>query len=126
MSDQANRVNLLDLVPGAAGQVLASHMKETGAPSYRSAQVVRRLWVNPVRSFADMTELPVALRDSLAARFDLPRLDLAAHQLSADGTRKFLFRLQDNEAIETVAIPQGARMTLCISSPAAWARQCAF
>jgi adenine C2-methylase RlmN of 23S rRNA A2503 and tRNA A37 len=35
----------------------------------------------------------------------LPRLALAAHQRSADGTQKFLFRLADGQAIETVAIP---------------------
>ncbi|HEY4129173.1 MAG TPA: 23S rRNA (adenine(2503)-C(2))-methyltransferase RlmN, partial [Gemmatimonadaceae bacterium] len=43
-----------------------------------------------------------------------------------DGTEKFLFRLQDNEAIETVAIPEGDRVTLCISSQAGCALQCAF
>jgi 23S rRNA (adenine2503-C2)-methyltransferase len=126
MSDQANRVNLLDLTPTQAAGVLGEFFKEIGAPSYRVAQVVRRLWVSPVRSFGDMTELPVALRDSLAVRFDLPRLELAAHQVSTDGTRKFLFRLHDNEAIETVAIPEGDRMTICISSQAGCALQCAF
>jgi 23S rRNA (adenine2503-C2)-methyltransferase len=126
MSDQAKRVNLLDLVPASATQVLEAYMKEIGAPSYRANQIVRRLWVNPARSFADMTELPAALRESLAARFDLPRLELAAHQASTDGTRKFLFRLHDNEAIETVAIPEGDRMTICVSSQAGCALQCAF
>jgi 23S rRNA (adenine2503-C2)-methyltransferase len=128
MSDQAkpSRVNLLDLVPARAEEVLRGHMQEIGAPAYRAAQVLRRLWVNPAKSFADMTELPASLRDSLAQRFDLPRLAVAAHQASTDGTRKFLFRLHDNEAIETVAIPEGDRMTICISSQAGCALQCAF
>src|SRR6476620_2970123 len=126
MSDQAKRLNLLDLVPARAEEVLRGHMQEIGAPAYRAAQVLRRLWVNPAKSFADMTELPAALRDSLAERFDLPRLAVAAHQASTDGTRKFLFRLHDTEAIETVAIPEGDRMTICISSQAGCALQCAF
>ncbi len=126
MSDQANGVNLLDLTPTEAGRVLGEFFTAIGAPSYRAAQVIRRLWVNPVRSFAEMTELPVTLRDALEARFTLPRLALAAHQVSTDGTRKFLFRLHDNEAIETVAIPEGDRMTICISSQAGCALQCAF
>lgn len=126
MSDQGKRVNLLDLVPARSADVLQAFMREIGAPSYRAAQVARRLWVNPARSFADMTELPAALRESLAARFDLPRLVIAAHQQSTDGTRKFLFRLADNEAIETVAIPDGDRMTICVSSQAGCALQCAF
>src|SRR3954469_23016037 len=114
MSDQAKRVNLLDLVPAAATKALESYMAEIGAPAYRAGQVVRRLWVNPARSFADMTELPAALRETLDQRFELPRLTVAAEQASTDGTRKFLFRLRDNEAIETVAIPEGDRMTICV------------
>src|ERR1043166_2438287 len=51
---------------------------------------------------------------------------MAARQTSADGTEKFLFRLRDGEAIETVAIPEGDRLTLCISSQAGCALQCAF
>src|SRR5438874_1573004 len=126
MSDQAKRVNLLDLVPAKASEVLSAFFAEIGAPSYRAAQVVRRLWINPARAFSDMTELPATLRDALTERFDLPRLELAAHQESKDGTRKFLFRLHDNEAIETVAIPEGDRVTICISSQAGCALQCAF
>src|SRR4051812_30292610 len=126
MSDQADRVNLLDLTPAQAGEVLGAFFKEIGAPSYRSAQVLRRLWVNPVRAFADMTEIPAALRTALEARFVLPRLTVATEQASIDGTRKFLFRLHDNEAIETVAIPEGDRVTICVSSQAGCALQCAF
>jgi 23S rRNA (adenine2503-C2)-methyltransferase len=73
-----------------------------------------------------MTELPKALRERLAASFSLPRLQLVTRQDSSDGTRKFLFRLRDGEAIETVAIPEGNRMTLCISSQAGCALKCAF
>src|SRR3954462_2776733 len=126
MSDQADRMNLLDLTPAKAGEGLGAFFREIGAPSYRAGQVVRRLWVNPVRSFADMTEIPAALRTSLEARFDLPRLTIATEQASSDGTRKFLFRLHDNEAIETVAIPEGDRVTICVSSQAGCALQCAF
>jgi 23S rRNA (adenine2503-C2)-methyltransferase len=73
-----------------------------------------------------MTDLPMQLRDRLAEQFEMPRLELAARQTSKDGTEKFLFRLRDGEAIETVAIPEGNRMTLCISSQAGCALQCAF
>jgi 23S rRNA (adenine2503-C2)-methyltransferase len=126
MSVQAKRVNLLDLTPAVAVESLRAFFKEIGEPSYRAAQVVRRLWVNPVPTFADMTELPVALRESLAGRFEIPRLELATQQTSNDGTRKFLFRLADGEAIETVAIPEGDRVTICVSSQAGCALQCAF
>src|ERR1043166_7044031 len=125
MSDSAKRINLLDLPPGAAAEGLAAFFKKTGAPAYRANQVLRRLWVNPAASFADMTELPSTLREALDQRFELPRPTIAAEQASTDGTRKFLFRLRDNEAIETVAIPEGDRMTICVSSQAGCALQCA-
>jgi 23S rRNA (adenine2503-C2)-methyltransferase len=56
----------------------------------------------------------------------LPVLELETRQASADGTEKFLFRLRDGQAIETVAIPDGNRLTLCLSSQAGCALQCAF
>ena len=120
------KVNLLDLVPAAAHERLTEYFASVGEPAYRANQVLRRLWQNPAPSFDAMTELPKALRASLAESFELPRLEVAARQRSADGTEKFLFRLRDNEAIETVAIPEGDRLTLCISSQAGCALQCAF
>ena len=118
--------NLLDLVPAEAERRLREFAAECGEPGYRAAQVVRRLWVNPAPDFESMSELPRAFREALANRFAMPRLRLAARQKSADGTEKFLFQLADNESIETVAIPDGSRLTLCISSQAGCALQCSF
>ncbi len=114
------------MTPDAAQAALAAFLERAGEPKYRAAQIARRLWTNPAASFGDMTELPKALRESLAEAFDLPRLEVAARQKSVDGTEKFLFRLHDGEAIESVAIPEGDRTTLCISSQAGCALQCAF
>ncbi|HVX40549.1 MAG TPA: 23S rRNA (adenine(2503)-C(2))-methyltransferase RlmN [Gemmatimonadaceae bacterium] len=122
----ATKVNLLDLTPDAAHQRLREFFAGIGEPSYRAKQVVRHLWQSPASSFEAMTDLPKRLRETLAESFELPRLEIAARQTSADGTEKFLFRLHDNEAIETVAIPEGDRVTLCISSQAGCALQCAF
>ena len=118
--------NLLDLVPAEARARLAQFFSGIGEPAYRANQVLRRLWQKPAPDFQAMTELPVRLREALAAEFELPRLAVAARQRSSDGTEKFLFRLHDGEAIETVAIPEGDRLTLCISSQAGCALQCAF
>jgi 23S rRNA (adenine2503-C2)-methyltransferase len=121
-----DRINLLNLTPGEAEAQLANAMAELNQPSYRVGQVLRRLWVKPAPSFDAMTELSTSLRAALAERFDIPRLSLMTEQLSTDGTRKFLFRLADGEAIEAVAIPEGNRVTLCISSQAGCALRCAF
>ena len=121
-----HRENLLNLTPDEAEARLAAVFVELAQPTYRVGQVLRRLWQVPAASFTDMTELPATLRSALDERFTLPRLELSVRQQSNDGTQKFLFRLTDGEAIETVAIPDGNRVTLCISSQAGCALRCAF
>lgn len=121
-----DRINLLSLPLSDARDALARFMANHGEPGYRVDQAVRRLWSVPVTSFSEVTELPASLRSALDAAFDLPGLELLSEQRSTDGTRKFLFRLADGQAIETVAIPDGDRLTFCISSQAGCALRCAF
>jgi 23S rRNA (adenine2503-C2)-methyltransferase len=122
----SERTNLLNLTLGEGEEALRRFFAERGIPEYRAKQVVRRLWHNPAPDFEAMTELPKSLRVDLANAFDLPRLSIAARQRSSDGTEKFLFMLRDGQAIESVAIPENDRLTLCISSQAGCALQCAF
>jgi 23S rRNA (adenine2503-C2)-methyltransferase len=119
-------VNILDLAPDVALSSLREFMLLAGEPAYRAEQVFARLWYLPVDGFAAMTELPMSLRVALATRFRMPRLTLATRQQSVDGTEKFLFQLHDGQTIETVAIPEDNRLTLCISSQAGCALKCAF
>src|SRR5207249_495231 len=58
--------------------------------------------------------------------FPLPRLTAGTVQQSSDGTRKYLWRLADGEALESVLIPSGQRRTLCVSSQAGCALGCVF
>ena len=118
--------NLLNCSPQDAEARLRTFAIACGEPSYRGAQVARRLWTAPVADFDQITELPREFRSRLAEAAEIPRLALETRQKSADGTEKFLFRLHDGEAIETVAIPDGGRLTLCVSSQAGCALQCAF
>jgi 23S rRNA (adenine2503-C2)-methyltransferase len=97
-----------------------------GLPRYRAGQLLRRLWVSPVESWAGATELPAPLRAELDLAQPLARLHADVIQQSADGTRKYLWRLSDGEAIESVLIPSGSRRTLCISSQAGCALRCSF
>ncbi len=126
MTTAPTRINLLDAAPADAERALRAFAEAQGHQPYRGSQVVRHLWTTPAVSFAAMTDLPVAFREALDQAFALPRLELAAEQRSTDGTRKFLFRLHDGQTIETVAIPDGDRVTLCISSQAGCALQCSF
>jgi 23S rRNA (adenine2503-C2)-methyltransferase len=116
----------LNLTPNAALAELTTFMASEGLPVYRARQVLRHLWMKPAASFDEMSDVPRDLRTKLTERFSLPRLTLDIEQASSDGTRKFLFKLADGQAIEAVAIPEGKRLTLCISSQAGCALQCAF
>ncbi|MGK2934111.1 MAG: 23S rRNA (adenine(2503)-C(2))-methyltransferase RlmN [Gemmatimonadaceae bacterium] len=118
--------NLLNLAPSEAAERLRLFAVEMGQPAYRASQVARHLWQVPLPGFEAMTNIPLAFRQQLAGHFDIPRLELATRQISVDGTQKFLFRLADGEMIETVAIPEDNRLTLCISSQAGCALQCSF
>ncbi|HEU4647767.1 MAG TPA: 23S rRNA (adenine(2503)-C(2))-methyltransferase RlmN [Gemmatimonadales bacterium] len=117
---------LLDLTPAAARERLRQWAAGRGLPAYRVGQIHRRLWVQPVARWSEATDLPLALREELEAEFPLPQLQADVVQISTDGTKKFLWRLHDGEAVESVLIPSGSRRTLCISSQAGCALGCTF
>ena len=126
MIDRPTVPSPLDLAPARARAALEAWTEERGLPGYRAGQLLRRLWLSPVESWAAATELPAALRAELDLAQPLPRLHPEVIQQSADGTRKYLWRLADGEAIESVLIPSGSRRTLCISSQAGCALRCSF
>lgn len=125
-AEASERINLLDLPPRDANAVLGAFATENGERSFRATQVLQHLWASPRDGFHEMAGLPKLFRERLDESFEIPRLSLSARQQSSDGTEKFLFRLSDGEHIETVAIPEGSRMTLCISSQAGCALKCSF
>ncbi len=113
---------------------LSAKLSELGQPAYRAKQVMEWLYLKRARSFAEMTNLPAALRSSLEAAFAFDSLEPVRTLGSGDTTRKFLFRLHDGSLIETVLIPaspalygEGSdRRTLCISSQVGCAFGCKF
>ncbi len=121
-----DRLNLLDMVPADAFAALLDFVGRDDLPSYRADQILRGLWQTPAARFRDMTDIPGPLRVRLNESFTLPRLQIGARERSVDGTEKFLFTLADGQAIESVAIPDNGRLTLCISSQAGCALQCSF
>lgn len=117
---------LMDLSPAEGRVRISGFVLERGLPRYRVNQIHQRIWQRPVAEWDAATELPSDLRRSLSAELPIPRLARETVQVSSDGTRKYLWRLSDGEAIESVLIPSGARRTLCISSQAGCALGCVF
>lgn len=118
--------SILDQSPAEAHATLEAWVAAHALPKYRTDQILRRLWIAPVGSWSEAAELPASLREALATDWPLLRLTAATTEVSADGTRKYLWRLADREAIESVLIPSGTRRTLCISSQAGCALGCLF
>jgi 23S rRNA (adenine2503-C2)-methyltransferase len=73
-----------------------------------------------------MTNISKAMRASLQDTAEIRLPEIAADQLSDDGSRKWLFRLEDANCIETVFIPEAERGTLCISSQVGCMLNCSF
>ena len=97
-----------------------------GQPRFRAGQVFA--WLHRgVRSFDEMTDLPKALRERLAAEFELTAPSVARRQVSAkDGTVKYLWRLGDGHCVESVLMRYHHGNTVCISSEVGCAMGCAF
>jgi 23S rRNA (adenine2503-C2)-methyltransferase len=109
-------------------------LREIAQPSYRAGQIVDWLYRKRVTSFTEMTNLPQALRTKLADNFCFGKIDVVRVLGSKDTTRKFLFRLSDNNLIESVLIPASPalygspsdRRTICISTQVGCAYGCKF
>jgi 23S rRNA (adenine2503-C2)-methyltransferase len=97
-----------------------------GQPRYRGEQLWRWVHGRGVTSLEEMSNIPKAMREQLAEIATIGTLDVDAVQRSIDGTRKLRLRTRDGAAIESVLIPDGDKMTQCISSQVGCALDCQF
>ncbi|HEU0222997.1 MAG TPA: 23S rRNA (adenine(2503)-C(2))-methyltransferase RlmN [Paracoccaceae bacterium] len=120
------RPNLIGLPREALRAALTDAGTPEGQAKMRAAQIWAWLYQRGVREFAAMTNLSKAYRAELAAHFRIAVPEIAARQVSADGTRKYLLRLEGGHEVETVYIPEEERGTLCISSQVGCTLTCSF
>lgn len=103
-------------------------------PGFRAEQLYQWMYQRRVRSFDEMSNLPRTLIDELKEKSYIPALKLLHQSVSEDGTRKFLFELEDGKDIETVLIPsemrddagEARRQTLCVSTQVGCPLDCKF
>lgn len=105
---------------------LTGHLESRKFKKFNAKQVWSWLYRKKAETFAEMTDLSKSLRTYLEQNFsfELPNIDSVS--VSNDGTRKYMFRLFDDNFIEAVLIPEKERMTLCISSQVGCKLNCAF
>ncbi len=116
------KANLLDLDAAA----LAAFFAELGEKPFRARQVLRWVHQSGESDFARMSDLAKDLRAKLAAhaRVEAPRI--VGDSTAADGTRKWLLKVDGANAVDAVFIPETGRGTLCVSSQAGCVLDCAF
>lgn len=102
---------------------LVLEMKE---PSFRAKQIHEWLWKKKATSFSEMTNLSKDFITKLDEKYFIPVLGVHTSQVSKDGTIKSGFKLDDGLLVEGVLIPQGKRMTACISSQVGCSLSCTF
>jgi 23S rRNA (adenine2503-C2)-methyltransferase len=111
---------------GRGRDALAALVAEMGEPAFRARQIYAWLYRRRVRVIGAMANLPKSLRAALEEGYDLRWPEVAERTLSFDGTRKYLFRLDDGTTVEAVHIPEDDRRTICISTQAGCPLKCAF
>jgi 23S rRNA (adenine2503-C2)-methyltransferase len=116
------KANLLGLDGARLGGLFA----EQGEKPFRARQVLH--WVHQAGEgdFARMTDLAKSLREKLACVACVEAPQVLADTLAADGTRKWLLKVDAANAVEAVFIPEAQRGTLCVSSQAGCVLDCAF
>jgi 23S rRNA (adenine2503-C2)-methyltransferase len=111
---------------GLDRQSLRERFAEMGEQPWRADQVMQWIYRRGVDDFGAMSNLSKDLRTRLAGHFTIEPPPLVTEQQSADGTRKWLLKVDGANAIETVFIPEDDRGTLCISSQVGCAMDCSF
>jgi 23S rRNA (adenine2503-C2)-methyltransferase len=95
-------------------------------PAYRAKQIYQALYRGQASELVQISTLPAAMRADLAACHTVGLPAIAHVYQSADGTRRYLLRLDDGKTVETVLMPEGERDTICISSQVGCAVDCKF
>ena len=97
-----------------------------GEKPYRAEQVFKWLYVDKVSSFDDMTNLSKELREKLKQEFSMHNFKILKKQESSDGTKKYLFDILDDNAIETVLMEYHHGKSICVSTQVGCKMGCKF
>ncbi len=93
---------------------------------FRAEQIFKWLFVEKVKSFDDMTNLSLELREKLKQNYDICNFNIERKLESTDGTKKYLFGLADGNAIESVLMQYHYGKSVCVSSQIGCKMGCKF
>ena len=131
----------MDILLGKTLEELQAVAQEVGLPRFAGKQLAEWLYVRRATTFDEMTNISLKGREALKARYTIGRHAPVAEAISKDGTKKYLFRISNSEAvqqrsgltsnseavyIESVYIPDDDRATICVSTQAGCKMGCRF
>lgn len=102
------------------------YFEEIGEKKFRAKQVYEWIWKKSAKTFDEMTNLSLEVREKLKSHFVLKPAIVKESQISNDKTIKSSFELYDGELVEGVLIPADDRMTACVSSQVGCSLSCKF
>ena len=122
MNHSSEKIDLKNLT----FQELKDFITSFGKERYRSLQILRWLYQKDVHSIDEMTNLSKIFRQDLSEISFISTLHSLHVEQAKDGTKRFLFQLEDENRIESVLIPEKKRLTLCLSTQVGCALGCRF
>jgi len=99
---------------------------DLGLPKFTAGQIADWLYKKRINSMEEMSNLSRKTRELLAEKYDFGTNPMVKVQVSADGTKKYLFVTGKNQFIETAMIPDDDRVTVCVSSQVGCKMGCLF
>ena len=105
---------------------LKEELKSIGEKPFRAEQIFKWLYQDKVKSFDDMTNLSLELREKLKENYTICNFKILKKQESSDGTKKYLFDVLDGNAIETVLMSYHHGYSICVSSQIGCKMGCKF
>ena len=111
---------------GASLEQLRTICESLDLPRFAPKQIAKWLYTRFVTDIDAMTDLSKVAREKLKEHCELGLSEPLKVSVSQDGTKKYLFRTSQGEYIESALIPDGERMTLCVSSQAGCKMGCKF
>ena len=131
----------MEVLLGKTLEELQAVAQEVGLPRFAGKQLAEWIYVRRATSFDEMTNISLKGREALKASYTIGRHAPVAEAISKDGTKKYLFRISNSEAVqqrsgltsnseavfvESVYIPDNDRATLCVSTQAGCKMGCRF
>ena len=105
---------------------LKQELLSIGEKPFRAEQIFKWLFVDKVKSFDEMTNLSLDLREKLKANYNICNFEILNKLVSKDGTIKYLFDIGDGNAIESVLMDYHHGKSVCVSSQIGCKMGCKF